>query len=143
MGILEFLSIMTQAQEVAGLSDREFLEQLKQSTTGNAHILIMGWVQGGETAESIYHLLGCHYDYRITASDARKSLYAYWMPKNIRINDGYSGIMYLAARVASQIPEGESRNTLYNLEATQGILRALPPVSAATAQNTYATLSAR
>jgi hypothetical protein len=51
--------------------------------------------------------------------------------------------MYLATRVASQIPEGESRNTLYNLEATQGILRALPPISAATAQNTYASLSAR
>ena len=143
MGIVEFLSMASHAQETCGLSEPEFLEYLKNSTTGKPHLLIMNWIANGESADSIFHLLGMHFDDRLSPPEARAALYAYKFAKTTRYTNGISHILDLAARVASQIPAGESRTTLYNMEAIQGILRALPPASASQAQNVYSTLSAR
>ena len=104
---------------------------------------MLSWIEQGEDVSSIYHLLCLHYDNRLTALDAKKQLNYYKIPKNSNLADGMAHILNLAARASTSVPAGPTRIALYNLEATQCILRALPPNSAATANMVYNQLCAK
>ena len=143
MNIVEFLSICNTAQTVLRLSEEEFLECLLGAVTGQAHAHMLSWLEQGEDVSSVYHLLALHYDNRLTALDARKQLSSYKIPKSTNLADGISHILDLATRASTSVPSGPTRVALYNLEAVQAILRALPPVSAATANTLYNTLSSK
>ena len=143
MSIVEFLSIANTAQNVLNMSEHKFLECLLGAVTGQAHSHMLSWIEQGEDVSSIYHLLCLHYDNRLTALDAKKQLNYYRIPKNSNLADGMAHILNLAARASTSVPAGPTRNALYNLEATQCILRALPPNSAATANMVYNQLCAK
>ena len=143
MSNVEYLSIANTAQSVLNLSEHEFLECLLGSVTGQAHSHMLSWIEQGEDVSSIYHLLCLHYDNRLTALDAKKQLNYYKIPKNSNLADGMAHILNLAARASTSVPAGPTRIALYNLEATQCILRALPPNSAATANMIYNQLCAK
>ena len=143
VSLTEFISMINSAQQVAMLPEPEFLEMLKASMTGKALLLLLDWIEAGESIESILHLLSLHFDQRTTPAEARRQLYVYKIPKTMNLAEGVAHIMDLAQRVATQFPPGPSQTALYNLEATNAIFRALPSASAATAMNNFTSLSAR
>ena len=143
MNIVEFLSICNTAQAVLRLSEEEFLEFLLGAVTGPAHAHMLAWLKQGEDVSSVYHLLALHYDSRLTALDAKKQLNSYRIPRGTNLADGISHILALATRVSTSVTTGPTGVALYNLEAVQAILWALPPASAATANTLYNTLSSK
>ena len=143
MNVVEYLAIANGAQNILRLSEQEFLECLLGSVTGPAHSHMLSWLDQGEDVSSIYHLLGLHYDNRLTSNEAKKQLNYYKISKSSNLADGVAKILDLAARASTSIPAGPTRTALYNLEAAQSILRALPPASAAIANSVYNTLSAK
>ncbi len=54
MGVIEFLSSMNRAQQIANLSREEFKNQLLNSTTGKAHSLQVDWFNNGEQIEDCF-----------------------------------------------------------------------------------------
>jgi len=143
MGIVEFLSLVSGAQEVCRLSEQEFLDVLKLCTTGKAHMLLLEWLSNGDDPSTIYYQFGLHFDHRLTASEARKQLYSYKVPKSTNMTEAISHVMNLSARACTNLPQGVARTALYNMEATQALIRAVPPASALTINNVFSSLSAR
>jgi hypothetical protein len=143
LGIVEYLYSMNSAQEACELSRPEFKDMILATTTGRAHALFLEWYANGETIETMYHNALTHYDTRLTPGEAKKQLFAYRIPKTKTMVDAVATIMDLASRAASALPPGESRSAYYNYEATEALLRALPPASRVTASNLHAQLSAK
>ena len=85
---------------------------LKACMTGKALLLLLDWIEAGESIESIYHLLGLHFDQRTTPAEARRQLYIYRIPKTMNLAEGVAHIMDLAQRVATQFPPSPSRTAL-------------------------------
>ena len=143
MSVVEYLSTIAMAQNQAKLSKDEFLEMLKLTTTARAHLLLLEWTSTESSVDSIYHLFALHFDSRISPEVARKQLYAFKIPKSSNLAIATTEIMELASRIASQMPTGDARSVVYNMEAVQGLLRSLPPISSGSATNVYANLSSR
>ena len=141
MGVIEFLSSMNRAQQVAKLSREEFKNQLLNSTTGKAHSLLVDWFNNGEQIEDCYFNLVVNFDKRTTVEDARSKLANYKAYKSSNLAKVEADIMSLASRASTSLPAGDSRMALYNLDATMALIRALPPASSATASNTFASLN--
>ena len=141
MGVIEFLSSMNRAQSVAKLSREEFRNQLLNSTTGKAHSLLVDWFNNGEAIEDCYFNLIVNFDKRTTVEDARAKLANYKAYKTSNLAKVEADIMSLASRASTSLPAGESRQSLYNLDATMALIRALPPTSSATASNTFAAIN--
>ena len=141
MGVIEFLSSMNRAQAVAKLSREEFKNQLLNSTTGKAHSLLVDWFNNGEAIEDCYFNLIVNFDKRTTVEDARSKLANYKAYKTSTLAKVEADIMSLASRASTSLPAGDSRQALYNLDATMALIRALPPTSSATASNTFAAIN--
>jgi len=141
--IVEFLNTITHAQEVLKLSKKEFLECLKLSTTGKAHSLLTEWLTTDSDIANIYHNFGLHYDTRLTANDARKQLHNFKVEKGSNLAEAIATINYLAGRSCTNLPQGEARTSLFDMEVCTTIIRSLPPMSSSTAQNCFSTLSAK
>lgn len=141
--VLEFLSMMRSAQEQCHLSVKEFEDMLLHCTTGPAHMLLMDWLDHGETIESIFHNFMLHYDRRLSPEDARLQLLTYKAPKMAPLQKVESKIMNLATRASATLPPGASRAANFNNEAISALIRCMPPSSAVTIQNTYHSLSAK
>jgi hypothetical protein len=142
VGVIEFLSSMNRAQAIAKLSREEFKNQLLNSTTGRAHSLLVDWFNNGEAIEDCYFNLIVNFDKRTTVEDARARLANYKALKTANLAKVEADIMSLASRASTSLPAGDSRQALYNLDATMALIRALPPTSSATASNTFAAINA-
>jgi hypothetical protein len=141
--VVEFLGSMTAAQEVCKLSRPEFLDMMKYCTTSRAHLLLLEWIGNGDGIEQIYYSFGLHFDRRLSADDARSQLYSFKANKNSNLADNTAKILDLAGRACTALPPGESRASLYNMEAVQAMIKSLPPASSALAGNTYSSISAK
>lgn len=143
MSVLEFLNLLKSLQQQCGLSLSEFYEIMLASTTGEAYLLLLAWIENGDEPSTIFHNLGIHYDKRMQPEEARTRLAAYRVPKNSDLAKAEATIQGLAARVASLIPAGPSRTASYNNEIIQGLIRSLPPQSSILVQTQYTEKSAK
>jgi len=143
VSIIEFLNTLKTAQEQVKLSEPEFIDRMLACSTGLAHELILEWRNNGENIQTIYHNLLVNFDKRITPEEAKHQLYNLRLSKSTNLAKAEAQIMLLASRVASQLPEGPSRVQYYNLEACNGLIRALPPSSSANVNNLFNKISAR
>ena len=143
MSVVEFLTTMNNCQEKVNMSKKEFLEMLINSTTGAPFLQITLFKANNESISHIYHQLMNMYDKRPTTQGAKDTLHKYRAPRTATLADAESYIMNLANRIAMSLPIGESRTNIYNLEACQAIIRAMPPNSKNQIQTLYNTISAK
>jgi len=139
VSVMEFLGIMNRSQEIAKLSKKEFMIQLLTSTTDKANYLVIDGIANGKDIKEIYHSLILNSTRRMSGEKSRARLANYKAQKASSLAKVEIGIRSLAS--SSRFPQGKSQQSLYNLEATVALIRALPPVSSAIASNTLATLN--
>jgi len=143
MSVIEYLNTLKACQDQCRLSEDEFLDRMLAASTGQAHELLLEWRNNGENVATIYHNLLINFDKRLSPEDAKTQLSNYKIPKTSTSAKAEGQIMILAGRVASALPSGLSRTNLYNLEACNAIIRALPSHSSSIVNNLYNQLSAR
>ena len=143
MNILEYLHMLKTMQQQCNLSQPEFNEMMLASTTGNAHMLLYGWIENKEDPTNIFHNLLVHFDKRLQPEEARARLYAYKAPKTADLAKVEATIQRLASRATSNMPPGIARTTSYNLEVISGLIKALPTASSLIVQNQNNEKSAR
>ncbi len=71
MSILEYLHLLKMVQSQCNVSLPEFLEIMLASTTGEAYLLLHGWIDNGDDVATIFHNLLIHYDKRLKPEEAR------------------------------------------------------------------------
>ena len=143
MSILEFLNLVRSVQQQCCLSLAEFNDIMLASTTGEAYLLLLAWIENGDDPSTIFHNLLIHYDKRLKPEEARIKLMAYRAPKTADLGKVEATIQSLAARVASNIPAGPSRTASYNIEVIQGLIRSLPLASSLIVQTQNSEKSAK
>lgn len=143
MSVLEYLNLLKSVQQQCGLSQSEFYEIMLASTTGEAYLLLLSWVENGDEPATIFHNLGIHYDKRMQPEEARAKLMAYKATKTSDLAKVEATIQGLAARVASAMPAGPSRTQCYNSEVIQGLIRSLPLASSLIVTTQYNEKSAK
>lgn len=143
VSIIEFLNTLKTAQDQVQLSESEFIDRMLAASTGLAHELILEWRNNGENIHTIYHNLLVNFDKRMSPDEAKSQLYSLKLSKNTTLAKAEAQIMLLASRIASQLPEGPSRVQYYNLEACNGLIRALPSHSSTSVSNLFNKISAR
>ena len=143
VNILEFLHSLNTAQSIMNLSKKEFLQLMQKSVTGKVYNLVNECISYEHDIGDLYHSLLTLYDNRMTSDIARKALMNYKAPRNQNLSKVQSHIMILASRIASQIPEGPSRTSMFNVEANNALIRSLPHNSANVVSNVINNLSAR
>ena len=143
VNILEFLNSMNTSQAIMNLSKPEFLQVLLKCTSGKVYSLVLECIGYDHDIPDLYHSLLTLYDNRISSSTARRILMTYKAPKNLSITKIQSYILEMASRVASQLPIGKSRTSMFNIEATNALVRALPHYSSTLVTNVMNTLAAK
>lgn len=141
VGVVEFLSSLNRAQEVAKLSEAEFKNQMLNSTTGKAHSLLVDWFSNGEGIPEVFFNLITYFDRRVSVEESRAKLASYKAQKGSNLAKVEADLMTMAARACTTLPPGPSRQACYNMESTGALIRALPPTSSAVASNTFHLVS--
>ena len=143
MPILEYLHTLKSMQKACNLTREEFLEMMRYSTTGRAHLLLLRMMDHGKSIESIFHIFLSHYDKRIQPEAARAQLMAYRIPKSSDFARAEAHIEELATRAVSNMPAGNTREAAYNAEIITALTRSLPPQSSILVINTNNELAAK
>jgi hypothetical protein len=143
MSVVEFLHILTTAQEQMHLTEKEFINRMILCSTGLAHELLTEWKANGENVDSIYHNLLVNFDRRLSPNEAKNQLQSYKVSKNTSLAAAESKIMLLAGRAAALYPEGPSSTSIYNMESCNTMINSLPRSSQAMVSNLFYQISAR
>lgn len=143
VNILEFLHAMNSAQGIMNLSRSEFLQMLQKCVSGKVYTLIAECITYGNDVGDVYHSLLTLYDNRISSATARKMLMTYKATKTQSLMKVQSIIMEYSSRIASDLPKGDSRTHMFNIEANSGLVRCLPHTSATLVTNVINSLAAR
>ena len=141
--ILEFLQDVNFCQETCKLSEKEFLEMLLRCTTQKCYNILVQYMAIGFSTSDIYLSLLLLFDTRSTPTDCRKQLAQLTAHKSMNIIELQNKIMYLAGRTASDLPPGNARQSVYNLEACRALMSALPSQSSHLVTSKYNILTAR
>ncbi len=141
--IMEFLSSLKTAQLQCKLSEAEFKNMLLNCTTGKAHLLLIEWIDSGESLHNIYHNLMLHFDKRITPDCAKTQLASFKANKGSTLASVEAHLMTLCNRASSAYPAGSSRTAYYNIEYCNTLANCLPPQSNIIVQTTKHSLSAK
>ena len=143
MTVIEFLTALNSAQNQCSLSEREFIDRILASCTGQAHDLVHEYKINGDKASTIYHSLLQNFDSRMTADEARQKLITFTIGKNSNLAKAESALQLLVARASSMFPPGEARSAYKNMEACSTLIRALPPYSSLKANDLYQSYTTR
>ena len=143
MDVVEFLRLIRSAQLHTGLSEEEFKEMMLASTTGKPHALLVAWMAHEEDVPTIFHNLMIHFDRSISPEVAKQQLHEYKAPKGSTLAKVETHIMLLADRAAIMLPAGASRDSYYNMERIQTLIKCLPPHSSSLVQSKFNDLSAK
>ena len=143
MDLIEFLTLVKTAQRQCRLNEEEFLDVLLACTTGPAHSLLAEWIANKLSISHIFHNFTLHFDNRPTAEDARKQLASYKAPKDTNFARVSSHLSKLASRVAAAAPDQISRESTYNFEYINALIRCLPSASATLVQTTRNSMTAK
>jgi hypothetical protein len=79
----------------------------------------------------------------MSPDSAKEKLANFKVNKDTNLATAESQIIRLIGRAATIMPIGESRNTYYNLEGCNALIRALPPYSSQLASNLYNNYTAK
>ena len=112
-------------------------------TTGIPNVRIRAWINDKYTLNTIYHYLQLHFDNRISPTEATKQLSNYKAPKTLTLAKAQAHIMELAERAATQVPEGDTRSVMYDVDFVKGLINCLPLESQHMVRTKYHELSAR
>jgi len=143
LNIIEFFTVLRNAQEQCKLSEKEFIEKMIIASTGEAHEIISYCREQAEGVSDIYHSLLMRFDDRISVEEAKSRLLSFKATKSMNLARVQSQIMIYANRASAQYPVGPSRQNYYNLESCQALIKALPTNSQNIATTTYNSLTAR
>ena len=143
VNIIEFLQAMNTAQQIMHLSEPEFLLILQKCVSGKVYTLVSECVSYGNNVNDVFHSLLTLYDNRVSSGTARRLLMSYRAPRTQTLMKVQSQIMEYASRIASDLPQGESRTQMFNIESNNALIRALPHHSANVVTNTINNLAAR
>ena len=141
--VLEFLQDINFCQDTCKLSEKEFLEMLLRCTTQKCYNILVQYMAIGFSTSDIYLSLLLLFDTRSTPTDCRKQLAHLTAHKSMNIIELQNKIMYLAGRTASDLPPGNARQSVYNLEACRALMSALPSQSSHLVTSKYNILTAR
>jgi hypothetical protein len=143
LNIIEFLTVLRNAQEQCKLSMKEFIDKMILSSTGEAHEIISYCQEQGESVPDIYHNLIMRFDDRLPIEEAKSRLQSFKGTKSMNLAKVESQIMIYANRASSQYPIGVSRTAFYNLEACQALIKSLPIHAQNIATTAYNSLTAK
>ena len=141
--VLEFLEDLNFCQKSLKLSQSEFLDILLRCVTSKAYQTISEFVRLGYSVEDIYLNLILQFDNRATAQSCRKEIANLFVSKNSNLIDLQNHIMYLSSCISSQLPPGEARQNLYNLESCRALINALPTNSSHIVGSNYNIMTAK
>ena len=141
--VIEFLTNINHQQSILKMSEAEFKNFLLRNCTGLAYTLLLEYINYGHSISEIYANLMTLFDHRISSQRAREQLVNMSCHRNITLSELAANIMILGSRVASRIPPGESRNSVYNSETCSALIHTLPSFSSGIASNAYANLAAK
>ena len=141
--VLEFLEDLNFCQKSLKLSQPEFLDILLRCVTSKAYQTISEFVRLGYSVDDIYLNLILQFDNRATAQSCRKEIANLFVSKSSNLIDLQNHIMYLASRISSQLPPGEARQNLYNLEGCRALINALPTNSSHIVGSNYNIMTAK
>ena len=141
--VVEFLHTMNAAQRNCKVSLEEFKEMLLACTTGNPNVRIRSWINDNYSLNTIYHYLQLHFDTRISPTEASNQLSNYKAPKTLTLAKVQAHVMELAERTATQVPEGDTRSIMYDVDFVKGLINCLPLESQHMVRTKYHELSAR
>jgi hypothetical protein len=143
LSVIEFLTNLNLAQAQCNLSESEFIDRILANSTGKARDLIKMWADNGNTAAEIYELLIMQYDKKPNIDEIKLSLLTYKVAKNEDLAVAEGKIMRWVGMIAKAVPIGTSRDTYYNHECYQALLRALPEWSHNEVESKHASLSTK
>jgi len=143
MDVVEFLRLVRTAQMQARLSEDEFKDMLLASTTGKPHALLVAWMSHDDDIPTLFHNLMIHFDRSMSPETAKQQLHEYRAPKGATLAKVEAHIMLLADRASVMLPLGPARDTYYNMERVQSLIKCLPPHSSGLVQSKYNDLSAK
>ena len=143
INILQHLENINYAQSIANLSESEFLGILPKCFKNEAYLHLIEWISHGMQIGDIFHSLTKIYDNRDTHETARIKLNEFRIKPNMKLIKIISHLQMLASRVASILPPGEGRTSLYNIEATSALIKILPTNSSHLIQNHVNSLQAK
>ena len=141
--VLEFLNSMNTGQQITNLSKPEFLQVMLKCVSGRVYSMISECIGHNHEIPDVYYSLITLYDNRMTSTKARQILMTYRVPKADNLTKAQSYILELASRVASQLPEGKSRTSMFNIEANNALIRCLPHYASTIATNVLNTLASK
>ena len=141
--ILEFLHAMNTSQSIVGLSKSEFLQILQKCVSGKVYTLVSETINYGNDVNDVYHSLITLYDNRISSATARRLLLNYKATKGQNLTKVQAQVMEYCSRIASDLPIGDSRTHMFNIEANSGLVRCLPHQSSTIVTNQINSLAAR
>ena len=143
VNIVEFLNNMNTGQEIMCLSKNEFLQMLLRCVSGKVYNLLSETINHEKDVSNIYHSMMCMFDTRLSSSNARKVLTAYKANRTSSLTKVQSYILEVASRIASALPAGQSRTSMFNLEANSALVRCLPSNSSVLVNNIINGLTAK
>ena len=143
VNILQHLENINYAQSIANLSESEFVNILPKCFKNEAYLHLIEWISHGMKVGDIYHSLTKIYDDRDNHETARIKLNEFRIRPNMKLIKIISQLQMLASRVASILPPGEGRTSLYNIEATSALIKVLPLNSSHLLQNHVNSLQAK
>ena len=130
--IIDHLSTINYAQAIANLSEPEFRNILPKCFGGAPFTHISEYITHSMPLSDIYFSLMRLYDNRDSPDEARKKLENIKIYKDTKFVKLLANITLLCSRIASILPIGESRTSLFNVEAISALLKILPNNSAQT-----------
>ena len=122
----EFLQELNTAQRLVNLSRLEFQDYMKRCSSGDAYQTISQSFETGLTIEQVYQSLLMAYDNQISPQAANMKLLNFRATRDLNFSQISHIIQNLAARASLIYPEGDDKNSAFNIDASSALKRCLP-----------------
>ena len=136
----EFLQELNTAQRLINLSRLEFQDFMKRCSSGDAYQTISQSFETGLSIEQVYQSLLMAYDNQISPQAANMKLLNFRATRDQNFSQVTHVIQNLAARASLIYPEGDEKNSAFNIDASAALKRSLPAHSKTLATEQAAAL---
>ena len=138
--IIAYLTDLTQQQKVLKLSEAEFGQIMRRTSTGEPHALITSLIKRKVPIKDIYHQLLSQYDDGISCNEAFDKLSKYKFTKNNTLSKGLTEVEILAGKASQKYPNEDFNNYFFNHEAISAVMKGLPTYSKKLASEVHANM---
>ena len=129
LSIRQFLANMTALQETYGLSEREFLNQMRKAVGGQAYDFVEGHLAEGKcSVRQLYNYLLTRFDRAIPPEAAKKKLQALTAKRTDNLVRLLGNILHLIQQASQAVPP-DFRQTYMDSEGAECVIRSLPVLS--------------